>query len=146
MRKRTHARELAMQLLYQRDVCAAPSLEGIDALIETLGGDPEVAAFARELLAGTWEHRPQIDRAIEGVARNWELKRMAAVDRNILRLAAYELLYRDDIPPLVSINEAIEMAKKYSTRNSGPFVNGILDNIRLKAVPVAPSGPPAHHA
>ena len=72
---------------------------------------------------------------IEEVAKNWQLKRMAAIDRNILRLATYELLYREDIPPLVTINEAIDIAKKFSTKNSGPFVNGILDNIRLRSAP-----------
>ena len=71
------------------------------------------------------------------MAKNWQLKRMAAIDRNILRLATYELLFRADIPPLVTINEAIDIAKKYSTKNSGPFVNGILDNIRIRCAPAA---------
>jgi transcription antitermination factor NusB len=143
MRKRTLARIAAMQALYQRDVTAAAELGDVDALLEDPAGDPAVAGFARELVAGVWEHRAEIDRTIAAVARNWELKRMAAVDRNILRLAAYELLFRPDIPPLVAINEAIEMAKKYSTRNSGPFVNGILDNIRLQA-PHRPVADAAH--
>ena len=105
---------------------------------EALGpdaGDPEVAGFAHDLLLGFWERRQQIDAKIEEVAKNWQLKRMAALDRNILRLSTYELLHREDVPPLVTINEAIELAKKFSTKNSGPFVNGILDNIRLKYVP-----------
>jgi transcription antitermination factor NusB len=121
--------------MYQLDLRGDEVLAEVDAFLEENSGDPEVIAFARELLAGTWEHRSEIDEKIEQVARNWQLKRMAAVDRNILRLASYEILFRDDIPPLVAINEAIEIAKKFSTRNSGPFVNGILDNIRLRAAP-----------
>ena len=124
-----------MQVLYQIDVGGASGPDALEAFIGDRAEDDAVADFARILVHGTWEHRAEIDQEIESVARNWELRRMAAVDRNILRLAAYELLYREDIPPLVSINEAIEMAKKFSTRNSGPFVNGILDNIRLRAAP-----------
>ena len=132
MRKRTLARELALQALYELDVRDARDLSRLDEFLAEYAEDEDVAGFARDLVAGTWEHRAQIDARIEKVARNWELRRMAVVDRNILRLAAFELLHREDIPPLVSINEAIEMAKKFSTRNSGPFVNGILDNLRTK--------------
>ena len=136
MRKRTQARELALQLLYQIDLRGDEVRADLDrALEEPTSADAEVRAFARDLLDGYRQRAADIDRTIEEVARNWQLKRMAAIDRNILRLATYELLYRDDIPPLVTINEAIELAKKYSTRNSGPFVNGILDNIRLRAAP-----------
>ena len=134
MRKRTQGRELALQLLYQVDLRGDDVLAEVDGFLDgDSGGDPEVRGFARELIHGYLERRVEIDRRIEEVARNWQLRRMAAIDRNILRLGAYELLYRTDIPPLVAINEAIEIAKKYSTKNSGPFVNGILDNIRLKA-------------
>jgi len=82
------------------------------------------------LIRGTLEHRDEADELIKKHAQNWELHRMAAVDRNILRLAIYEMLYRDDIPPVVSINEAIELAKAYGGADSGRFVNGILDRIR----------------
>ena len=135
MRKRTQARELALQLLYQLDLRGEEVVNEVGEAIRTAPGDPEVATFARDLVFGWWERRELIDGKIEEVARNWQIKRMAAIDRNILRLSTYELLFRDDVPPLVSINEAIELAKKFSTRNSGPFVNGILDNIRLKAAP-----------
>ncbi|HEX7896175.1 MAG TPA: transcription antitermination factor NusB [Planctomycetota bacterium] len=139
MRKRTQGRELALQLLYQLDLRGDDVLKEVDEYLDgQSGGDAEVRGFARELIHGYLERRVEIDRRIEEVARNWQLRRMAAIDRNILRLGATELLYRTDIPPLVAINEAIEMAKKYSTKNSGPFVNGILDNIRLKAVPRKP--------
>ena len=86
--------------------------------------------FADPLIRGVLEHRAQIDRVIEQHVRNWSLDRMAAVDRNVLRLAAYEMLHREDIPPVVSINEAVDIAKKFSTHDSGKFVNGILDKIK----------------
>ncbi len=76
------------------------------------------------------EHRAQLDGRITHFAQNWDLKRMAVVDRNVLRLAIYEMLYREDIPPVVSINEAVDIAKKFSTEDSGKFVNGILDKIK----------------
>jgi transcription antitermination factor NusB len=135
MRKRTQARELALQLMYQLDLRGDEILEEINAALAPGAGDPEMLDFARELVHGCREKRAEIDRQIEEVAKNWQLKRMAAIDRNILRLATYELLYREDIPPLVTINEAIDIAKKFSTKNSGPFVNGILDNIRLRSAP-----------
>lgn len=133
MRRRTLSRELALQALYEIDARGPEAIDAVDERLKDQAADPEVEQFARELVMGTWENLATIDKKIEGVARNWELKRMAVVDRNILRLATYELLYRKDVPPLVAINEAIELAKKFSTKNSGPFVNGILDNIRLKA-------------
>ena len=135
MRKRTQARELALQLMYQLDLRGDEILDEVNAALAPEAGDPEMLDFARELVHGCREKRAEIDRQIEEVAKNWQLKRMAAIDRNILRLATYELLYREDIPPLVTINEAIDIAKKFSTKNSGPFVNGILDNIRLRAAP-----------
>jgi len=135
MRKRTQARELALQLMYQLDLRGDEILEEVNAALAPGAGDPEMLDFARELVHGCREKRAEIDRQIEEVAKNWQLKRMAAIDRNILRLATYELLYREDIPPLVTINEAIDIAKKFSTKNSGPFVNGILDNIRLRSAP-----------
>ncbi len=137
MRKRTLARELALQLMYQLDLRGVEVLDEVDGYLRQNSGDPEVLAFARGLLLGAWEQKAQIDARIEEVAKNWQLKRMAAIDRNILRLATYELLFRDDVPPLVTINEAIDIAKKYSTKNSGPFVNGILDNIRIRCAPAA---------
>lgn len=133
MRRRTLSRELALQALYEIDVRGPEAIDHVEERLKADASDPEIEQFARELVMGTWENRATIDQKIEAVARNWELKRMAVVDRNILRLATFELLYRKDVPPLVAINEAIELAKKFSTKNSGPFVNGILDNIRLKA-------------
>ncbi len=141
MRKRTHARELALQVIYQLDLRGTEVLDQVDELLKEQSQDKEVLDFARELVMGTWEHRKPIDEKIEGVAKNWEMKRMAVIDRNVLRVATYELLFRDDIPALVTINEAIDIAKKFSTPKSGKFVNGILDNIRLTAAPPAKRGP-----
>ena len=86
--------------------------------------------FADPLIRGTLQYREEADALIKKHAQNWDLHRIAAVDRNILRLAVYEMLHRTDIPPVVSINEAVDIAKKFSTQDSGKFVNGILDKLR----------------
>ncbi|MBI2933396.1 MAG: transcription antitermination factor NusB [Planctomycetes bacterium] len=137
MRKRTLGRELALQILYQLDLRGQEVMDDLEACLREAPEPPdeEVMRFARELVSGYWERRPAVDEKIEAAAKNWQLRRMAVIDRNILRLATYELLFRDDIPPLVSINEAIDLAKKFSTPQSGRFVNGILDNIRLTWAP-----------
>ena len=88
--------------------------------------------FAEELIRGVLAHREEIDERLQRLIKNWDLKRLATADRNILRLAMFEMLYRLDIPPVVSINEAVELAKKYSTEDSGAFVNGVLDRFRLE--------------
>lgn len=93
-------------------------------------GEAAVRLFAEPLIQGTLEHRSDVDAIIRKYAQNWDLRRMAVVDRNILRLAIYEMRYRDDIPPVVTINEAVDIAKKFSTDDSGKFVNGILDRVR----------------
>ncbi|MFN0068649.1 MAG: transcription antitermination factor NusB [Limisphaerales bacterium] len=89
-----------------------------------------VRAFAEQLIRGTLEHRDGIDREIERVSQNWKLSRLAAVDRNVIRLAIFEMKHRGDIPPVVSINEAVDIARKFSTGESGRFVNGLLDRIK----------------
>jgi transcription antitermination protein NusB len=89
-----------------------------------------VRLFADPLIRGSLEHRQEADDLIKKYAINWDLHRIAAVDRNILRLAIFEMLHRDDIPPVVSINEAVDIAKKFSTQDSGKFVNGILDKVK----------------
>lgn len=133
MRNRTRAREAALQILYQMDVLGTESLDGLDSILRHLldasEADPSVARFARELVTGCWEHRAELDARIRALAQHWEIGRMATIDRNILRMAAFELLYSKDVPPKVAINEAIELAKLYSTADSGSFVNGILDKI-----------------
>jgi N utilization substance protein B len=92
--------------------------------------EASVRVFADKLIRGVIERRDELDKRIMQHAQNWELHRMAIVDRNILRLAVYEMLYREDIPPVVSINEAVDIAKRFSTQDSGKFVNGLLDKIR----------------
>lgn len=132
MRKRTKARHLALQLLYQMDITNDFSQESLDNFWQTQEKelDSEVKQFAQELINGIQEHREAIDKKIAQYAKNWEIRRMAVVDRNILRQACYELLFRPDIPPKVSINEAIDLAKFFSGEEAGKFVNGILDKIR----------------
>jgi transcription antitermination protein NusB len=155
MGKRREARERAVQFLFQHDLNPPEDLpaalerfwesQRAAAIAEEKGAatwgqpvelpppSPEETAirtFADPLILGTLEHRDEADGIIKKHAKNWELHRIAAVDRNILRLAIYEMLHRDDIPPVVSINEAVDIAKKFSTQDSGKFVNGILDKVK----------------
>jgi len=155
MGKRREARERAVQFLFQNDLNPPEDLaaaltqfwetQRTAAIAEEKGaatwGQPvelppptaEEAAireFADPLIRGALDHRDEADAIIKTHAKNWELHRIAAVDRNILRLAIYEMLHRDDIPPVVSINEAVDIAKKFSTQDSGKFVNGILDKVK----------------
>lgn len=155
MGKRREARERAVQFLFQYDLNPP---EDPKAALEEFWESQRAAAIAEEKGAATWgqraelppptsdeaavrmfadplirgvlEHREEADALITKHALNWELHRIAAVDRNILRLAIYEMLHREDIPPVVSINEAVDVAKKFSTQDSGKFVNGILDKVK----------------
>lgn len=129
MRNRTIARELALQALYQLDLRGDGIFDEVDTFCKKNTDKPDIYRFAILLVDGCRSHLKEIDEKISSVTEHWELHRMAIIDKNILRLGVYELLYRDDIPPKVSINEAIELAKKFSTKNSGTFVNGILDKI-----------------
>lgn len=130
--KRRHARELAIQFLYQHDMNGGALEEQLPLFWMTqMDVSDSGRQFAEELIRGTTANRSAIDEKIKKYTEHWELQRIAAVDRNILRLAMYEMLFRDDIPPVVSINEAVDIAKKFSTDESGAFVNGILD--RMKA-------------
>jgi transcription antitermination protein NusB len=133
IRKRTRAREIAIQALYQEDAhhrIGGPSeREEIDRFIDREASTPEVREFAHQLVTGTRESQEEIDALLASVVENWKVERIAAMDRAILRLATFELLARPDVPPKVSINEAIDLAKKYSTAQSGGFVNGILDRL-----------------
>ena len=129
--RRRQARELAVQFLYQHDVTGDAVAEALPLFWQTQTDVADaVRAFAEELIRGTCERREEVDKRIEKYTENWELGRIANVDRSILRLAIFEMLFRDDIPPVVSINEAVDIAKKYSTRESGAFVNGILDKLK----------------
>jgi len=130
MRKRTKAREYALKMLYVIDISGDKSDSCIDKFwTHEEESDSEIRAFANMLVMGVAANKSAIDKSITTYAANWELKRMAVIDRNVIRFATYELLYMDDIPPKVSINEAIDIAKKYGDIDSGKFVNGILDKI-----------------
>ena len=134
MRKRTQSREFALQILYQMDITredAQMSLANFwDSHKEEEIRD-DVRDFTVKLVCGVGENLKVIDDKISEFAANWKLERMAVVDRNILRMGCFELLFRDDIPPKVSINEAVDLAKKYSCAEAGKFVNAILDKIKL---------------
>jgi N utilization substance protein B len=127
---RRDAREAAVQYLYQREMQGDQSDQALEEFYEMRGLSPSGKRFCNELLEGWMQHREEIDEVIAKNARNFEFNRLSAVDRNVLRIACHEILFRSDIPAPVAINEAIEIAKKYSTEDSGKFVNGVLDNIR----------------
>ena len=154
MGMRREARERAVQFLFQHEVNPP---ENLDAALEQFwhsqrmaavvdetkatwgqrielppptGDEASLRTFSDALIRGALEHREECDALIKKHAKNWDLHRIAAVDRNVMRLAIYEMLHREDIPPVVSINEAVDIAKKFSTHDSGKFVNGILDKIK----------------
>ena len=139
MTRRSRGREVALQVLYQIEQNPGMPVTEVHQFINrrTLG-EPKLAEFTAGLIAGVREHQPRIDAMIQEVAENWRLDRMAAIDRNILRLGAYEVLFCPEVPAKVAINEALELAKRYSTSQSSRFVNGILDRVlQLQAVPQA---------
>jgi len=130
MRNRTKSRECALKILYSFDV----RKDSLDECAEAFWKDrheanKEVIDFSLVLAKGVYENKDAIDTIISKYAKNWQIERMPIIDRNILRLATFELIFADDIPPKVSINEAIEMAKRYGDKDSGKFVNGVLDKI-----------------
>ncbi len=128
---------MAVQMLYQSDLGATgpaavfSDFNPEEYLPNTLSDEQASKAFdyAKRLVDGTVEHREEIDELIKGQADNWRLERMSAVDRNVLRLAVYEFLYEPDVPQLVVVDEAIELAKKFGSEQSGRFVNGLLDGL-----------------
>jgi len=127
---RTRSREIALQVLYSCDGTPAPVPGHWEETLADVECSTEIRTFARELIEGVLADRARIDALIAGAADNWEISRLATVDRNILRVSVHELLSRPDIPAKVSINEAIELGKRFSTAQSGAFINGILDRIR----------------
>lgn len=128
--KRRKGREFAVQFLFQFDFTGKkPDQRDLDDFWADRKENDDLRKFTENIIRGTIDHLTEIDAAIQQAADHWVLQRMAAVDRNILRSAAYELLYCSDIPAVVTINEAIEIAKRYSTIDSASFINGILDRI-----------------
>ena len=131
--KRREAREFALKILYQMDIKG----EQANSIFEDFWDSnsetpPEIKEFAEKIALGTEENLNKIDNLISSIALNWKLERMGYIDRNILRMAAYEIFFLDEIPPVVSINEAIEIAKIYGTEDSPKFINGILNKIKEK--------------
>ncbi|RDV82984.1 transcription antitermination factor NusB [Ammonifex thiophilus] len=126
---RRRAREAALMVLFQVDVGGAVVEEALERTLAEWRLGNASREFATSLVLGTLAHRPQIDRVIEELSRGWRLERMNRVDRNVMRLALYELLFRQDIPPAVAINEAVELAKRYGGEESPRFVNGILGKV-----------------
>jgi N utilization substance protein B len=139
MTRRSRGREVALQVLYQIEQNPGMAVGEVRLFIDRrLLADPKLVEFTIDLIAGVRQHQPRIDEMITEVAENWRLDRMAAIDRNILRLGAYEMLFRTEVPAKVAINEALELAKRYSTAQSSRFVNGILDRVlQLHATPPA---------
>jgi transcription antitermination protein NusB len=136
MGTRRKARELAVQLLYQHDLAKMEPEETMSLFWEYFPVEPEVREFCTQLVLGTLDRLAVIDELLGEASENWSLHRMGIVDRNILRLASYELLDRPDIPPSVSLDEAIEIAKKYSTPDAAVFINGVLDRVKRLVYPV----------
>jgi transcription antitermination protein NusB len=130
MTKRSRAREVALQLLFQRDHNTGVSREAVEQFVRERVHDEELQRFCLGLYDGVLAHAAEIDQRLAAAAENWRLPRMAGVDRNILRLGAYQLLFAPEIPPAVSLDEAIELARRYGSAESPGFVNGVLDRLR----------------
>lgn len=138
MGMRRKARELALQILYQMEIKGTDP-KGVLAFFGKTHDDtpPEVLEFATQIVEGAYRNRREIDELIEKHSTHWRMPRMAVVDRNILRLGVYELLYLHEVPTSVALNEAIEVAKKFGTENSSSFINGILDNVAKEVRKIA---------
>lgn len=135
MRKRTKGRECALKILYQAEMKRKEiTLASAEFWGEFRLYDATVRKFTDRLIEGISSKRDLIDEKISQYATNWQLTRMAVIDRNVMRIGVYELLFADDIPPKVTINEAIELAKKYGDSESNKFVNGILDKLHKKEI------------
>lgn len=131
MRKRTRSREIALNILYSSEIVKETIEESeLRYWSDNEQNDEMVKDFANAIIGGVKKHFDDLDKIISKYAENWKIERMAVIDRNVLRIACYELLYIEDIPPKVSINEAIDIAKKYGNKDSGKFVNGILDRVK----------------
>jgi transcription antitermination protein NusB len=132
-KSRRKAREAALQALYQIEIGKRPLAQVLEEMEQHSGLDADLLDFATELVKGFVHERQTLDARIRPFVREYEFERLAAVDRNVLRIAGYELFFVPNIPPAVSINEAIEIVKKYSTAESGRFVNGVLGNLLLES-------------
>jgi transcription antitermination protein NusB len=131
---RRKSREFALQVLYQLDITKQDVIKTLAQFQDHFSVNEERDDFMERLVLGVLEHCQEIDRLIEKYSENWRLVRMNIVDRTILRMAIFELLYCEEIPPKVTLNEAIELGKRYGSEDSGSFINGILDRIQNEAV------------
>ncbi|MDO8615702.1 MAG: transcription antitermination factor NusB [Dehalococcoidia bacterium] len=131
--KRRRSRVIALQALFELDTVGHPPEQTIGRLVEELGVSAEAEAFARELVGGVLEHRPAIDKTLSDTAPAWPLNQIAAIDRNILRLAIYEVLIDNKVPVRAAINEAVELAKEFGGESSPKFINGVLGSVSLMA-------------
>lgn len=147
MTRRSRAREVALQLLFQRDHNPGVDRQAVEKFVQDRLREPPLREFCLRLCDGVQARREEIDRRLEESAENWRLPRMATVDRNVLRLAAYELLFTPETPPQVVIDEAIELARRFGSADSAAFVNGVLDRLHHSVQPaVADSLPPVEKA
>ena len=137
MTRRSRAREVALQLLFQRDLNKRINRAALERFVRDRLRDDTLVPFCLGLYDGVVAGQPDIDRKLSEAAENWRLVRMAAVDRNVLRLGAYELLHTPDTPPNVALDEAIELARRYGSADSPSFVNGVLDRLRQPPPPPA---------
>ncbi|MBD2847297.1 transcription antitermination factor NusB [Paenibacillus sp. IB182496] len=151
--KRRLAREIAIQSLYQMEMNEVGADEAVDMLLAEIQEDNElnvdrtdiqdIDAYLRELVSGVVTHKQPIDDLLQQYLTGWQLDRLSRVDRQVLRLAGYEMMYRTDVPPKAAINEAIELAKHFGTEESGKFVNGVLGRL-IRALEEADAEPPAN--
>ena len=143
MRKRTQSREFALQILYQvdirRNVDPAEVIADFWQTSDSAAKDKEVKEYTEKLVNGTRQNLEKIDSLIERFAENWDIRRMAYVDRNILRLSTFEMVFSGEVPMKVAINEAVELAKRFGEPDSSKFVNGILDKIAKNECPKNPT-------
>jgi N utilization substance protein B len=130
MGARTLGREAALQILFGVETTATDDIDGALGLFwREFGGDPEARAWAEETVRGVAGERAQVDQIIGAASEHWRIERMTRVDRNVLRIGAWELCHRTEVPRAVILDEAVELAKKFGSEDSGAFVNGVLDRI-----------------
>ncbi len=134
MGRRRKARELAIQVLFNLEFSSDSPTDVFDLICEMFNSGRAIRSFSKELVLGVCKERDDLDGLIRNASKNWRLERMSRIDKCILRLATFEILFMDDIPPKVSIDEAVEIGKKFGSDGSGGFINGVLDNIYNKLV------------
>ena len=134
MGNRRKARELVTQILFHMEYNPGNPEKSFEMICENFNAPKSLRTFAKELVQGVYENRNHIDELIKKASRNWRLERMSRVDRSILRLSVYEMLFMGNIPHKVSIDEAVELGKKYGTEESGAFINGVLDKIFMEYI------------